>query len=178
MNHSTLHAATRPATRSDAANARGWRRCVVALALGVVLMAWNATPTLAEEVNDAGWFVPEYERYGLQLTSHTRDRDLVARCPGREHVQQLWLMNAFRLPQAVREEYDLAEDALLLLVVNTLASNGRVSSIFLDTDLTFPMETTLVDRAGDGVFRHRYGPEDTRIDTPPWLLEACGGDGR
>ncbi len=149
-------------------------RCIAVLLVILGLALLPSNPALAEEANEKGWFIPDVEAYGLELTGYASEKDLVSRCPGREHVQALWMVNGYRFPPEARATYGIAsEEGLVLIAVNTL--KGRVTSIFIDTNLEFPMEITLVDREGDGVFRHLYGPQDRRIDTPEWLLELCNG---
>ncbi|MFW5734005.1 MAG: hypothetical protein ACOCWR_02995 [Oceanidesulfovibrio sp.] len=148
------------------------RIAVLLVTLGLTLS--QGVPAFGEEFREPGWFVPDVAAYGLELTEYTAQRDLVSRCPGREHVQTLWMVNGYRFPAEARAKYGIvSEEALVLIAVNTL--DGRVTSVFIDRDLDYPMEITLVDREGDGVFRHLYGPEDKRIDTPEWLLEQCNG---
>ncbi|TVM18746.1 hypothetical protein DPQ33_04545 [Oceanidesulfovibrio indonesiensis] len=152
---------------------RTLRRIAVLLAIIAFAVLYSRSAH-AEEFNEKGWFVPDVEAYGLKLSAYTTKKDLVSRCPGREHVQTLWMVNGYRFPDDVRAKYGIeSEEGLVLVAVNTLGDN--VTSVFIDVDLEYPMELTLVDREGDGVFRHLYGPKDRRIDTPEWILELCNG---
>lgn len=148
-------------------------RNIAPLLAAVAITLFAGYPAHAEEVNESGWFVPDVKAYGLELPAFTTEKDLVSRCPGREHVQTLWMVNGFRFPDEARAKYGIKSgDDLVLVAVNTL--QGKVSSMFIDTDLKYPMEITLVDPEGDGVFSDLYGPDEKHIDTPDWILKLCG----
>ena len=93
----------------------------------------------AEEVNSDGWPLPDLAD-SVIITETTKD--VLPNITGKETTLRVYRTSD-------------------VTVFNVLIYNGRVYAYYIDTDGKPPMEYSLVDLDGDGIFRHRYKPHET-----------------
>ena len=105
----------------------------IALAVSVASM-----PAKAEEINPNGWPVPDVassKSFGCKM------KDIISEIPGKETKLCIYQ----------------AEDGTYF---NSLSTNGQRYGFYVDTDGKPPMEYTLIDTVGDGVYRRKSTGED------------------
>ena len=103
----------------------------------------------AAELKAAGWPIPDVASARFLKE---RQSDLISELPGAETRQTAYLTPAGT-------------------VFNTLHAKGRLYGFYVDTDGKPPMEYTLLDLNGDGVFEHKSSKENWA--TPSYLLSEA-----
>ena len=88
----------------------------------------------AEEYNPNGWPVPNISEAKLL---GQKKKDIIAEIPGKET-----LLKGYKSPDGT--------------FFNTLEYNGHLFGFYIDTNGKPPMEYTVLDQDGDGLFRNKY----------------------
>jgi hypothetical protein len=148
---------------------------IQALLAALLLACLQAAPAAAMEYREQGWPTPDTSN-ALRLYEYDARKDLIHGCPGVDVYQEVWAVNAEKLDPAFVRAYgvDLEPGTVVYFNVNRILPGRRIMSYYLDSDGAAPMDFTLVDQDGDGVFRHLYTEPWT--PTPDWIRPYCGQD--
>ena len=142
--------------------------------MGVLLLLGGllSETALAGEYRAEGWPVIDLE-VAAQVKGRIMRKDLIEVCPGVDIEQELYVVNTDNLSPRVKEAYgiDLPKGTIIMFIKNSLIETGQTVGYYMDSNGVDPMDITIVDDKGDGVFRMKYGPEDFPI--PQWIADIC-----
>ncbi len=101
----------------------------------------------AEEYNPKGFKTPDVKSARF---IREKQKDIIDEIPGKETTLKV---------------YKTKEGTYF----NTLSIDGKLYGFYIDTDGKPPMEYTLADQKGDGVFRHKYIKEKWPMPDYLWF---------
>lgn len=147
----------------------------IRIALVALLWIALAAPAAlaAGEYKKEGWPVPPTGK-AIRLYDDEGKKDLLDGCPGLDVYQEVWVVRVGDLSPEFRKAYavKLGDDEMISFNVNRLLKGRRIVSYYIDTDKKAPVDFTIVDTTGSGVFDTRYAAEKS-VPAPAWVVAIC-----